>query len=172
MVPLWEDWLNSGHKQCRLYVAARKHAEVPPSRAPMFLNDTVVNRSKLNFIEEQPTTSTWNWTSLPLFIMTDLCLNLILTAIVLSHFVGYRHLRTSFAVCLINLLIANSMSAVLRICPNVLANVLTKSWTALGDPICSLSLYGNSTIGGGIMMSHALITANRIWALFAPLSYR
>lgn len=112
-----------------------------------------------------------NWGALPVINMTFLFVNILLNSFVLCHFLRYKHLRTPFAMYLMNLLFTNLAMTFLQTPIKIVAN-LYSSWTILNPATCTLNLYGGGVIGGGMMTSHMLITANRIWAITWPISYK
>lgn len=111
------------------------------------------------------------WGVIPIFNLTFMVVNIILNGVVLVHFMRYRGLRTPFSVYLINLLISNLAICFIQNPIKLIANVYL-NWTILSATTCTLNLYGGIVVGGGIMTSHALITASRVWATTWPISYR
>lgn len=98
--------------------------------------------------------------------------NIVLNSIVLGHFLKYRHLRTPFAIYLINLLSTNFACAWLQSPAKFIVGLYNSNWTVLNSAVCTVNLYGAGVVGAGTMTSHVLITINRLWALVFPLSYK
>lgn len=111
------------------------------------------------------------WSVIPIFNLTFMFVNILLNGVVLCRFIKYRHLRTPFAIYLMNLLFTDLSMSFVQTPIKIVAHVYS-SWTILNPATCTINLYGGAVIGGGIMMSHVLITANRVWAMTWPISYR
>lgn len=111
------------------------------------------------------------WSFIPTFTLVNSIVNVFLNGCVLLLFLTERHLQTPFAIYLINLLIVNLACNVMQSPVNIITT-LYSSWTVINQSVCTMYLYGTSVVSGGMMFSHALITANRIWAIAFPISYR
>lgn len=90
--------------------------------------------------------------------------------IVLIAFLKNRNLLTSFSVYLVNLLVSNLIQTAVVNTLDIMDSISLYWW--MGSRACDLMQYGLYVVGGGIVYSHVLISANRIWAVTFPVSYR
>lgn len=79
-------------------------------------------------------------------------------------------LRTPFNIYLMNLVSANFVFACVVSPAAIINNLYSGWWLALG--YCSFLIYCQKVLESGIRVLHSLITLNRVWAIFWPLSYR
>ena len=93
-------------------------------------------------------------------------------ASLLIVFARHRQLCSSFMVYIIYLLTMNVLYAVLKDPLDVASMLVPGGYAVLGENICLLVLYGIFVIRSCSVHSHALITINRIWAVFWPMSYK
>ncbi|XP_055353080.1 octopamine receptor beta-2R-like [Paramacrobiotus metropolitanus] len=68
------------------------------------------------------------------------------------------------------LLASNIILTIMNFPLDIIGSVYSSWW--LSSAACNLYLYGNWVLEGGMMHMHVLITANRIWAMQFPVSYK
>ncbi|XP_055349163.1 alpha-2B adrenergic receptor-like [Paramacrobiotus metropolitanus] len=111
-----------------------------------------------------------SWSFFPVFNLVTFLLVIFLNSGVLVVFIRDKQLRTPFAMYLMNLLCANIVIAILQN-PLDIVTSYANIWYP-GQKACTVYLYASYAISGGIMISHVLITTNRIWAICFPFSYK
>lgn len=96
----------------------------------------------------------------------------ILTAnsIVLAAFVKHRCLRTPFNVYLISLIGAGIGQSLFDL-PFLVMSEFIPVWP-LGEIGCNFYMYAKWIFPAAVRNTHSMISLNRVWALFWPLSYR
>ena len=109
----------------------------------------------------------WNVNAVSQILTTVLAFSLNL--LVVAFLVKFRHLQTSFTIYLISLCSTNVLYAVLNSPFDIYAQIY--GWI-MGNAACAISLYSAWVFSAMAIHSHALITANRVWATFFPISYR
>ena len=94
----------------------------------------------------------------------------IFNGFLLYVFLAYRRLQTSFTIYIIAVLFYNLINVLIE----QISDMFRQSYSTyvLGAVFCTIDLYFSWAIWGMTMHSHVLITLNRLWALFFPLSYR
>lgn len=107
---------------------------------------------------------------LPYLLSLISMLSFLTNAPVLLAFIGNRQLRTYFNIYLANLVVANLGQSLLDL-PFTVVTQVSKIWT-LGRLACSVNLYAKWVFVGVVRNTHALISVNRLWATFSPLTYR
>lgn len=113
--------------------------------------------------------SSWQFSSV--FTLVVLLLVVVLNGVVFFCFLAHRRLRENpFNVYLMCLLVFNILYAAMQN-PLDLADHLYLTWP-LGRVGCIVYHYSANFIPDCQMLSHLLITANRVWAVAFPLSYR
>lgn len=126
-------------------------------------NDTVSKVSDTVF----PVEATWNWIAVLQVLITT-------ATIILNGFLLFLlkdwHSLTAFTVYLVALCSSNIVYAALNGPFDVLV-ALYKNWQ-FGSEACTLFIYGGMVVSSITMFCHCLITSNRMWAIFGPLSYR
>ncbi|XP_055331631.1 uncharacterized protein LOC129583723 [Paramacrobiotus metropolitanus] len=110
------------------------------------------------------------WTGSVIFEAAATVLAIILNTAELIVFLHYDHLQTAFTLNIMALLASNIVLCVMNYPLDIIGNLYTCWWLSM--PACNLYLYGNWVLAGGMMYMHVLITANRIWAMQFPLSYK
>jgi hypothetical protein len=109
-----------------------------------------------------------NWGAMSISNLITLIVGLIGNGGILLPFIWNRSLRTPFNIYLINLLVSNIASIVLRY-PLIIYSSFKWSF---GHATCTFSLYGIFIIGAVAENAHLLIGVNRLWAVIFPISYR
>ncbi|XP_055355483.1 mu-type opioid receptor-like [Paramacrobiotus metropolitanus] len=109
----------------------------------------------------------WSFPSIGQLVFT--VLTLLTNLFVLHLFIRYPHLRTPFTVYLINLLLANLVHCLAN--PLRIVDVLAIPWYAQ-SAWCYVQMYSDWVSTAVTLHAHFLVTVNRIWALFAPVSYK
>ncbi|OQV17910.1 hypothetical protein BV898_08039 [Hypsibius exemplaris] len=105
------------------------------------------------------------------YILILLCISiLIANAVVLAAFIKNRHLRTPFNMYIISLVIADLTQTLLDL-PFTVMSQFIPVWP-LGHLACNFRLYGLWVFSAIVRNTHSLISLNRLWALFLPVSYR
>jgi cysteinyl leukotriene receptor 1 len=112
-----------------------------------------------------------NWSFMTVFNLVTLILGLMGNGGILLPFMRDRSLRTPFNIYLINLLIANIASIILRYPLIIYTSLYSFRWS-LGYATCTFSLYGSFVIAAVAENAHLLIGVNRLWAVMFPMSYR
>ncbi|XP_055334066.1 cholecystokinin receptor-like [Paramacrobiotus metropolitanus] len=90
--------------------------------------------------------------------------------VVLAAFFVNRHLRTPFNCYLISLILSDIGQAALDM-PFTILSGFQPVWP-LGHVACNFNLYAKWVYVAAVRNTHALISLNRIWALFWPVSYK
>lgn len=111
-----------------------------------------------------------SWSFSPIFSLIICITTIISNGTLLLLFAKDRNLRTPFTIYLIILLSANVLNTFIDN-PLDIFRSLHEDWP-LGYGWCSLSIYLEYFVAGGILYTHALISLNRTWALVFPISYR
>ncbi|OQV25598.1 hypothetical protein BV898_00534 [Hypsibius exemplaris] len=105
------------------------------------------------------------------YIFILICIaTLLFNCVVLAAFTKNSNLRTPFNVYIISLVIANLLQACFDL-PFTVYSELHPSWE-LGRIGCNFYLYAKWTFSAAVRNTHSVISLNRIWALFFPISYR
>lgn len=113
--------------------------------------------------------SLWDVPSLATII---LCILIFLfNGMTLFVFIRDRTLQTPFSVHLKFLLGINSVYAASAMPLRIFNNIYVGDWQ-FGNGWCSVYIYADLILPAIGIHAHILITANRMWALFFPLSYR
>lgn len=111
-----------------------------------------------------------NWRFPPCFVILMSTFALPINAIVLWIFYREKRLITSFTVYIIALLVCNLTYVIIKQTVDIITDLYC-IWP-LGQVVCDIYKYYVYGFAGVILHLHALITANRIWAVNFPLSYR
>lgn len=90
--------------------------------------------------------------------------------VVLTAFFQNPKLRTPFNVYLVFLSLSNLGQAVLDL-PLTVVSDFSPVWP-LGRIACNFNLYAKWVLAALVRNTHALISINRIWALFLPITYK
>ena len=105
------------------------------------------------------------------YIIIALAVGTLLTnAVVLAAFIKHSTLRTSFNTYLISLILAVLGQALFDL-PFLVMSQFVPVWP-LGHISCNFYMYSKWIFSAAVRNTHAMISLNRIWALFWPLSYR
>lgn len=110
------------------------------------------------------------WTFAPIFTLVVMITAVVSNGLVLSAFVRNSHLRTSFSVYLMSLLVANLLNTLTQYPLDVASSLFSTG--NMGDRLCDMYIYSNYILSAGTMTSHVLIALNRLWAMTYPLSYK
>jgi 7 transmembrane receptor (rhodopsin family) len=111
-----------------------------------------------------------DWHFITIYNLTVAILSFMANGTVMMTFLLKSSLRKPFNVYLINLVTANFLFACMASPVSLLNNLFSGWW--LSQTYCSVGLYSQRILEAAVRMSHALITINRIWAIFWPFSYR
>ncbi|OWA51155.1 hypothetical protein BV898_15649 [Hypsibius exemplaris] len=131
-----------------------------------------INFSESSSFGNQTTKILPSWSFNSLFFLAVCVLGLICNGTTLLVFIHDAHLRsTPFNIYLMNLFTANTASLLIQYPMAVAVNRYQSGWH-LGNPACTMYLYCQTILGAGVLTLHALIAANRTWAILHPLSYR
>ncbi|XP_055345041.1 proteinase-activated receptor 3-like [Paramacrobiotus metropolitanus] len=93
-----------------------------------------------------------------------------LSLVLLAVFLAKRMLQTPFNIYLINLLVANLLYLALSSFHGVIQWIKANWWG--GFWLCNIYKYGIITPSACMIWTEVLITANRVWAVTFPHSYR
>ncbi|OQV25596.1 hypothetical protein BV898_00532 [Hypsibius exemplaris] len=105
------------------------------------------------------------------YVFVILCIGVVvLNSFVLVAFVKNRNLRTPFNIYIINLVLADLLQALFDL-PFTLLGEFTPIWP-LGRAGCNFALYAKWVFSAAVRNTHSLISLNRMWAVFMPISYR
>ena len=105
------------------------------------------------------------------YIMIILVAGILLAnSAVLTAFLRHPNLRTPFNFYLISLLSADIAQSIFDL-PFMVMSQFISVWP-LGRAACSFSLYAKWVFSAVVRNTHCLISLNRLWALFLPISYR
>ncbi|XP_055335699.1 chemerin-like receptor 2 [Paramacrobiotus metropolitanus] len=101
--------------------------------------------------------------------MSFTLLSFSLNAIVAALFTIYRRLRTPFTVYFLALTFGNAVY-----CFPVWADILCFHWADFCKDrvLCAVHVYDGWVISAVALHIHVLISVNRVWALYFPISYR
>ncbi|XP_055335719.1 thyrotropin-releasing hormone receptor-like [Paramacrobiotus metropolitanus] len=110
----------------------------------------------------------WN-TDVGIFVFLSIT-GLSFNGILVVTFLVNRHLWRPFNIYLFNLLFANLLFFITVSGFNIVQN-LYGTWL-LNSACCTVYLYGGWVVTLVQSIIHPLIASNRIWALWAPISYR
>ena len=80
------------------------------------------------------------------------------------------HLRSPFAIYIINLFIANLLQLTVHYPLEILHELYSTWW--MGPSLCTLYLYSTWMIQAAMCNAHSMIALNRLWAITFPYSYR
>ncbi|XP_055343089.1 uncharacterized protein LOC129591455 [Paramacrobiotus metropolitanus] len=103
-------------------------------------------------------------------LATTGALAVIFNSLAIIWTVANKSLRTPFNVYIIALLCSNVAFVGTNYTLIILSNVYGPSW--IGYAGCTLRLYALYVLAPLVYNSHLMITINRVWALFWPISYR
>lgn len=127
------------------------------------------SRSNVSLVGDRTDVVVWNYAAR--YILVICVLVITLNGSVILSILNTWDLRTRpFYVYLLCLMIFNICYAATEN-PLAIINNLYPTWW-LGAGWCRLYSYAETCISAGAMHTHALIAANRIWAVTFPLSYR
>lgn len=107
---------------------------------------------------------------LPYVLIMVSFLTTLSNSLVLATFLKYSNLRTPFNCYLISLTIADVGQAALDL-PFTIFSHFDPVWS-LGRIVCNFELYAKWVFSGVVRNTHALISLNRLWALFWPIYYK
>ncbi|GAV03735.1 hypothetical protein RvY_14120 [Ramazzottius varieornatus] len=110
------------------------------------------------------------WSVMPVVAIFALIFGAIFNVTVLVTFLKHRHLRNSFGIYLMNLLIIDIILVFIHGPINIM-DKYGSSWT-LGWKLCAFQSYMGYTYQNLIIIAHFLIALNRVWAVVFPFSYR
>lgn len=122
--------------------------------------NTSITNTTLTESGDPPLCAMWNL----MLILTIIILiaALLSNGTVLLIFVIHHHLRNPFTVYLMNQLTASILNMATQNPLNVFTGLYSKWY--FGQKMCTMFLYWNYVLQGGVMMSHALVVLNRIWS--------
>ena len=116
----------------------------------------------------------WNLVRLekcyPYILIILLIAMLLANAVVLTAFIKHRTLRTPFNIYLISLIMADIAQSLFDL-PFMIGETFYATWP-YGRIACNFSLYGKWIFSAAVRNTHSMISLNRLWALFMPISYK
>ena len=95
---------------------------------------------------------------------------LFLNIIIVVAFIRTRTLRSSFMVYVMQLTFSEIL-LILTVLPGNFVRGYFSYWP-LGDRVCFAFSYFSQVLASGVRYGHVLITFNRLWAIYFPVSYR
>lgn len=111
-----------------------------------------------------------HWTYMPICVSFLTVFSISINATVITQYIIHKKLRTPFGILLLNLLSANLLLATITNPLRVISSLYPGWWIGYG--YCTLLMYGLYVINLGSLLAHAAITANRLWAVAFPVSFR